>query len=271
MTTPETEAPHVDRPSPARMYDYFLGGFHNFAVDREAAEVARQAYPHIALGMRANRSFLRRAVRYLVEAGIDQFLDLGSGIPTVGNVHEIAQRVNPEARVAYVDSEPIAVAHSSTILKGNPRATAVLGDVREPEAVLTNPDVRALLDLDRPLAVLMVAVLHFVPDSDDPAGVVAAYRDAMPSGSYLAISHGSADGLPAEASTGVGGVTAVYQNTTNPVTLRSQEEIAALFAGLDLVEPGVTHVLRWHPDRDDEEDPADARWVSGFVGIGRRQ
>jgi hypothetical protein len=260
-------SPDVERPSPARMYDYFLGGSHNFAVDRRAAEAARRAYPRIAAGMRANRSFLRRVVRHLVASGIDQFLDLGSGIPTVGNVHEIAQRANPDARVVYVDNEAIAVAHSRSILEGNDRAIAIQADLRDPEAVLGNPQVRDLLDFTRPVAVLLVAVLHFVPDSDDPAGIVAAYRDAIPQGSYVAISHGSTEGLPVAASSGVGGVTAVYDRSTNPITLRSREEIAALFAGLDVVEPGVVHVLRWRPDRDDEEFD---EWISGFVGLGRK-
>lgn len=153
-----------DTPSVARMYDYLLGGFHNFAIDREAAERVKRIYPDIALGMQANRAFLRRVVNFLLARGIDQFLDIGSGIPTVGNVHEVAERINPAARIVYVDSDPMAVAHGEVILQGNTHATVIQADARRPEKILNDPKVKYLLDFQRPVGVLIVALLHFIPD-----------------------------------------------------------------------------------------------------------
>lgn len=251
----------VDRPSAARIYDYLLGGSHNFAVDREAAARLLQGFPRAAEGSRTNRAFLRRAVRHLIDQGVDQFLDLGSGIPTVGSVHEIAQRAHPGARVVYVDFDPIAVAHSQTILAGNADAAVLAADLADPEQVLAHPTVRGLLDFDRPIAVLMVAVLHFI--AGDVSGIVAAYRRAVPAGSYLVISHGSQEGLPAGE---VEALREVYRRTTNPANPRSRAEIADLFAGMDLVEPGVVQVSDWHPDPE-LGDPA---CVWGFGGVARK-
>src|SRR5689334_8693366 len=180
-----------ERPNVARMYDYFLGGSHNFAVDRKAAAAVLAAVPGIRALARQNRNFLRRAVQYLAHQGVRQFLDLGSGIPTVGNVHEIAQRDAPGSRVVYVDIEPVAVSHSRTLLEDNPDTAVAQLDLRRPDQVLDSPEVRDLLDLTRPVAVLAVAVLHFLPDSDDPAGVLARYRDAVAPGSRLVVSHAS--------------------------------------------------------------------------------
>jgi SAM-dependent methyltransferase len=177
----------LDRPSAARVYDFYLGGFHNFAADREMGRQAVQMWPDLPEIMRPNRGFLRRAVEFLVDARVRKFLDLGSGIPTVGNVHEVAQRRAPDTKVVYVDNDPVAVEHAQAILAGDDRTTVVHADLRDPDAVLGDPAIRALLDLSRPIAVLMVAVLHFVPDEDDPAGLVARFRDAVPAGSYLAL------------------------------------------------------------------------------------
>jgi len=253
----------LDRPSAARMYDYYLGGSHNFAVDREAAKAVEAIYPGMAGAARANRSFLRRAVRYLLDQGVDQFLDLGSGIPTVGNVHEIAQQTNPAARVVYVDAEPVAVAHSTALLEDNPLATAVHADLRDPDAVLGHDGVRQVLDFTRPIGVLMVAVLHFVPDSDDPCGVVARYRDALPSGGYLAISHGTLEGIPEDGLDDTERVQAIYRRTDSPLVLRSHAEVTGFFTGLTLVEPGVVALPEWRPDSDDA-------YISAYVGVGRK-
>ncbi|MFD9733799.1 SAM-dependent methyltransferase [Umezawaea sp. NPDC059074] len=253
----------LTRPSVARMYDYFLGGSHNFAVDRETAKAIEKIYPGMAGAARANRDFLRRAVRYLAGEGIDQFLDLGSGIPTVGNVHEIAQQVNPDSRVAYVDVEPVAVAHSIALLAKDPLTVAVQADLRDPDAVLANQEIRALLDFDRPIAVLLAAALHFVPDSDHPHAAVARYRDAVVPGSYLAISHGSLDGVPQDSVTSGERVQAVYQRTDAQLVLRSAAEIARFFDGLDLVDPGVVLLPEWRPDSDDA-------YISAYVGVARK-
>lgn len=258
----------VEQPSVARMYDYFLGGAHNFAVDREAAQQAMRAYPSVVAGARANRSFLGRAVRFLAAQGVDQFLDLGSGIPTAGNVHEIAQRTNPDARTVYVDNEPVAVAHSATMLAEDPNSVAIEADLRQPAEVLDHPAVRRMLDLDRPVAVLAVAVLHFVPESDDPGGILAGYRDAIPAGSFLGLSHGSLDGLPESALNAGGSVRAIYSDTATPITVRSKARITELFAGFELVEPGVVLVMDWRPDPGKPEEPDP--WVSIYAGLGRK-
>ncbi|MBW4720235.1 SAM-dependent methyltransferase [Saccharothrix obliqua] len=253
----------LNRPSAARMYDYFLGGSHNFAVDREAAKAVERIYPGMSGAARANRSFLRRAVRHLLDRGVDQFLDLGSGIPTVGNVHEIAQQANPDARVVYVDVEPVAVAHSTALLANNPNATVIQADLRSPKSVLEDETARAVLDFDRPIGLLMVAVLHFVPDSDEPHNVVAEYREALPPGSYLAISHGTLEGVPLEGVEDTERVKAIYRRTDSPLVLRSRGEITAFFTGLDVIDPGVVPLSEWHPDS------ADA-YISAYVGIGHK-
>ncbi|MFD0203926.1 MULTISPECIES: SAM-dependent methyltransferase [Saccharothrix] len=253
----------LDRPSAARMYDYFLGGSHNFAVDREAAKSVEQIFPGMSGAARANRSFLRRAVRYLLSQGIDQFLDLGSGIPTVGNVHEIAQQTNPEARVVYADVEPVAVAHSTALLAGNPRASAIQADLRDPDSVLGNEEVRAMLDFDRPIGLLMVAVLHFVPDADDPHAAIARYREVLAPGSYVAISHASWDGVSQEGRESGEQVNAIYRKTDSPLVLRTGVEVAAFFDGLEVVEPGVVPLSEWRPDSDDA-------YISAYAGVGRK-
>ena len=236
----------VTRPSVARMYDYYLGGSHNFEADRAAAKQVEQIFPGIAHSAGANRSFLRRAVRHLVAQGVDQFLDLGSGIPTVGNVHEIAQQDNPDARVVYVDFEPVAVAHANALLADNPHAIALQADLRTPSKVLKG--ALEVLDPDRPVAVLIIAALHFVPDSDDPYGAAAEYMAAFPSGSYLAITHATHDNLTPQEREEAKQVMAVYRNTDNAISVRSHAEVVRFFDGMDVLEPGVVPVNEWRPD-----------------------
>lgn len=261
------EAVDIDRPSPARIYDYHLGGGHNFAVDREVAEKIAALMPELPLIMRANRAFLLRAVRVLVEAGIRQFLDLGSGIPTIGNVHEIAQGADPAARVVYVDSDPVAVAHSRALLSGNDNTGVVHADLRDVRAVLEAPEVARLIDLARPVGVLMVAVLHFVPDRDDPAGIVAAYRDAVPSGSCLVLSHGAAS-EDSHAPVGSSEALKTYSRGVTETTLRTRAEVTAMFDGFELVDPDVVYVTRWRPwPTPDGSEPAP---LAQLVGVGRK-
>ncbi len=236
----------VTRPSVARMYDYYLGGSHNFEADRAAAKQVEQIFPGVAQSAQANRSFLRRVVRHLVMEGVDQFIDLGSGIPTVGNVHEVAQHDNPSARVVYVDFEPVAVSHSNALLADNPNATALLADLRNPASVLES--AREVLDSSRPVAVLLVAALHFVPDSDDPYGSVAQYMEAFPSGSYLVITHGTQDGITPEEKAQADKIMQVYRNADNQVTMRSHAEVSRFFEGMVMLEPGVVPVNDWRPD-----------------------
>ena len=253
----------LTRPNAARIYDYVLGGANNFGVDREFAKNVLMAVPDAQVQAQQNRSFLRRAVAYLAGQGVRQFLDLGSGIPTVGNTHEVAQRIAPGAKVLYVDNEAVAVAHSELILQDNPDADILRADITDPGSVLDHPRTRALLDFDQPVGVLMFAILHFVPDTANPWGLVGAYRDATVPGSYLAMSHGTADHRPDEMGTLVN----QYQQTANPVSLRTHAEVARLFDGYELVEPGVVLGPMWRP----EVEPSGGEQVSViYGGIGRK-
>jgi hypothetical protein len=262
---PEWAPAGVDltKPSAARMYDYYLGGAHNFAVDRELAGKALALVPDGQLIAQANRAFLHRAVRYLLSQGIRQFVDIGSGIPTAGNVHEIAQKADPEARVLYIDHDPIAVAHSELILRDNPGARVLEADLRRPQDILDAPILTELLDLSQPVAVLMVSVLHFVSDSDRPQETIARFHDLLSPGSYLVISHGTGEGRRSESAQ----VKKLYASTSTPLTYRSREQIAALFEGWDLIEPGVVWVPEWRPDWPDDVglDPASST-VAAAVG-----
>ena len=226
----------LDRPTPARMYDYFLGGKDNFAVDREAAEKVKQAIPNTYEIVWENRLFLQRAVRHLAEMGIDQYIDLGTGLPTQGNVHEIARQALPRARVVYVDNDPIVLAHGRGLLAGSPGTTVITADMRDPHAILGNTDLRALIDFSRPVAVLFVAVLHFITDSEDPAGIIKAFRGVMAPGSYLVLSHLTTDGPPSAA---VARTVEVYEKATSPIVFRTREQIAQLFDGFTLQRPGL--------------------------------
>ncbi|WP_370591469.1 SAM-dependent methyltransferase [Saccharopolyspora montiporae] len=253
----------VDKPNIARMYDYFLGGSAHFAVDRQAAEDLLQAFPGNTAWAHINRAFLGRAVRELTARGVDQFLDLGSGIPTKGNVHEIAQSVNPAARVAYVDVEPVAAHHARQLLRGDSASTVTQADVRDPQQVLAAPGVGELLDFDRPVAVLAVAILDII-EVADPAALVASYRDACAPGSAFVLSHSAQ--LQA-SDTEWSGAREVFAATTTPhVQTRSRVEIAGLLAGYEVLEPGVVPSALWRPDREVSEQEA-AR-SNGYAAVG---
>ncbi|MEJ3744748.1 SAM-dependent methyltransferase [Actinomycetes bacterium KLBMP 9797] len=249
----------------ARAYDYLLGGSHNFAADRELARQIVQVLPDAKQQARVNRAFLHRAVRFALDQGIRQFLDLGSGIPTVGNVHEIAQKVDPEARVAYVDIDPVAVAHSRQILSDNPYATVIREDLAHPDAILTHPDVRGLLDFDRPVALLMVAVLHAVRDESDPYGAVARLTDALAPGSLLVIAHATHESRPEEYRK----LMEMSRHTTTPLAMRTHAEILRFFDGFEFVEPGLVWVPTWRPESD-EDVPAQPEMSVNYGGVGRK-
>jgi SAM-dependent methyltransferase len=256
----------LERPSAARVYDYYLGGSHNYAVDRALGRRVIGLRPDIPRIARANRSFLRRAIEYLVGAGMRQFLDLGSGIPTAGNVHEIAQRFAPAARVAYVDIDPIAVAHSRTVVAGDDRVAVVHADLCAADLVLSDPDVRALLHLDQPVAILMTSVLHFLADADEPRSVVAQYRDATVPGSYLVVSHAArrgADPDPAGAE-----ILAAYDRAGATLTPRTEADLLALFDGYELVEPGLVALEHWRPEPFDAAAAGDAARTCFRAGVG---
>ena len=253
---------NMELPSAARVYDYLLGGAHNFAADRAVGEKVLQALPngrHIAS---SNRAFLRRAVLYMIEQGITQFLDLGSGIPTVGNVHEVAQEANPMCRVVYVDNDEVAVAHSQLILEGNENATVVAADLCQPATVLGEPAVKQLLDFSTPIGLLMVAVFHFVPDEKDPLSILGGYRDALPASSLLALSHLTADQMPV----GMAAVVEAMRNSRNPMYFRSYDAVLAMFDGFELVEPGVVDAPEWQR----EPDCYDTGPEGVYVGLGRK-
>ncbi|MGH3896704.1 MAG: SAM-dependent methyltransferase [Pseudonocardiaceae bacterium] len=253
-------------PNAARVYDFWLDGAHNFAADRDMADKIQKAVPAARDGARINRSFLRRAVLFMVDSGIRQFLDIGSGIPTVGNVHEIAQRADPECRIVYVDKEPIAVAHSEMLLGGNDRASMIQANLHNVDDVLDHPQTKRVLDFDQPIGLLMLWVLHFVPDSWDPAGIMARYRDRLTPGSYLAITHVTTDGNPP----GQAETVQLYKNTPDPVYFRSREEVLRLFAGFELVEPGLVGSAFWRPSGPgDISESAEMNTVS-YGGVGRK-
>ncbi|MFH9060962.1 SAM-dependent methyltransferase [Streptomyces coeruleorubidus] len=256
----------ISVPSVSRMYDYYLGGSHNFEVDREAARRAMEFMPGLPKIMQANRAFMRRAVRYAADQGISQFLDIGSGIPTFGNVHEVAQAARPGARVVYVDHDPVAVAHSQAVLQGNDEADIVAADLRKPQEILRSPEVERLIDLNQPVALLLVAILHFVEDEDDPYGAVAELAEALAPGSLLVLTHASYEGIPLPPER-AGGAVNVYQDIRSPLIMRSREEIARFFKGYDMVEPGLVAMPRWRPDTAPEDE--DPYAFSGFAGVGR--
>jgi SAM-dependent methyltransferase len=256
----------TERPSAARMYDYYLGGSHNFAVDRELAEKLLAVLPEGVYIARANRAFLRRAVRYCVGQGVRQLIDIGSGIPTVGNVHEVAQQAAPDARVVYVDIDPVAVEHSRYLLTGNELAAAVQADLREPGTILDHPGVRGLVDLGRPVAVLLVAVLHFVSDDEEVARILATLRDRVAPGSFLVVSHATHEGWPEET----GQITEMYRRSVTPLKTRTTEEVRRLFDGWTPVDPGVVPGPEWRPEPDGPEEAPPIR-TSVIAGVGRKE
>jgi hypothetical protein len=257
-----------DIPSSARMYDYFLGGKDNYPSDREAGERAIAMMPPgtVQGAARQNRKFLGRAVRYLVqEAGIRQFLDIGTGMPTMGPVHEVAQALAPESRVVYVDHDPVVIAHAVDMLQANDLTAILKHDLREPDVILGDKDLASLLDLSQPVAVLLVAILHFVEDASDPRGIVTRLMDAVPPGSYLAISNATTDNHPGWAQ-----VTGVYSKATSTLCNRTRDEVAALFEGYDLVEPGIVMLHDWHPELGVTEEEDTNGGSICWCGIARK-
>jgi hypothetical protein len=253
----------VDRANVARVYDALLGGSHNFAADRDVANALAAIDPAVRDAARANRAFLRRAVRFLVDAGIRQFLDIGSGVPTEGNVHEIAQAIAPDSHVVYVDTDPVAIAHSRSILAGNDRATIVQADLRDPAAILSHPEVKRLIDLDRPVALLLLAVLHFVTDDEAPGDLVRRVMAALPRGSYLTISHGTMDGRSTQVADAV---EKLYSRASAPGRPRERAAVEAFFDGFELLDPGLVHIPLWRPDGPDIlSDHPEQSW--GYAGM----
>ncbi|SOB80483.1 SAM-dependent methyltransferase [Streptomyces sp. 1331.2] len=259
------EGTDLDKPNAARVYDYYLGGSHNFEVDREMARKAIGLWPELPQIMRSNRAFLRRAVTYLAERGVTRFLDIGSGIPTFGAVHEIARTIRPESKVVYVDRDPVAVAHSRLLLEGDPASAVVQADLRDLDDLLAHPEVVELVAAGEPVAVLLVAVAHFVSDDEDPWKLIGVLRDALPPGSALVLSHASLEGRPDQAEDHQ----KLYRMTPTPLTMRTREQITAMFAGFELVEPGVVYLPQWRPDQPHTVGEHPER-MAGVAGVGIR-
>jgi hypothetical protein len=250
-------------PNVARMYDYYLGGKDHFPADREAAEQILRIIPEARLAARANRAFLGRAVRHLAQAGVRQFIDIGTGLPSQGAVHEVA---GEGAKVVYVDIDPVVLVHARAMLDSED-TVAIQGDVRKPQEILDHPDTRRLIDFDQPVAILLVAIMHFVQDSEGPHEIIRTLREAMAPGSYLVMSHGASDSRPDAVDEG----TKVYSKATSPLVLRDRDGIASLFEGFELLEPGLVWLPEWRPDDGDTIDFLDDPTAAlGLCGVGRK-
>jgi SAM-dependent methyltransferase len=243
------ESPALDPsvPNVARMYDYMLGGKENYASDRAAVARLIEMAPAVPTFARLNRAFLHRAVRLVAGQGVSQFLDVGAGLPTQESVHEVARTMNPAARTVYVDNDPVVAAHSRALLGSTPGVAFALGDIRHPASLLADRTVTGLLDLSQPVCVLLLAILHFVTDDEDPARLVAAIRDALAPGSYLIVSHGTAHGAPPQVAARSGEASRVYDNATSRITYRDPAQVSQFLKGFSLVEPGLVHILQWRP------------------------
>jgi hypothetical protein len=267
----EVLVPQVDvsRPHSARMYDYYLGGKDHFAADRELAEKVLAGMPSVRTAARENRAFLGRAVRFLAaEAGIRQFLDIGTGLPTSNNVHEVAQSVEPSARVVYADNDPLVLTHAWALLTSSPqgRTAYVQADLRDPESILASPRLREVLDLSQPVALILAGVLHFIPDEDRPAEIIATFLGSLAAGSYLVASHTTTEYDPE----GWARIQRQYAGRGIPGQARDSDEFARLaFSGLDLVPPGVVIVSEWRPDKPGPHPPPAEVSVCG--GVARKQ
>jgi hypothetical protein len=266
MGTPDFPPPggiDTSTPTVARMYDYYLDGKNNFQADRDAVDKVEAAMPIRQLAQE-NRAFLRRAVRYMARQGIDQFLDIGSGLPTVGNTHEIAQEINPDARVVYVDNDPVVLTHGRALLATDGNTTVVTADMRRPDDVLKNAETTRMIDFNRPVGVMLVAMIHFIKDEDRPR-IMGHLRDALPSGSYVTASQGTTEGNSLDS---VAQVEDVYRHTPTPIYFRDHAGVAAFFDGLELVEPGLVTLDAWRPDPADPGPSQATKWMLG--GVGRK-
>ncbi|WP_207944611.1 SAM-dependent methyltransferase [Actinomadura rubrisoli] len=254
----ERVPPGIDptKAHPSRRYNYWLGGKDNFAVDRESAEMVASAFPTVGLAARENRAFLKRVVGYLAgEAGIGQFLDIGTGLPSAGNVHEVAQAIEPTSRIVYVDNDQVVLVHARALLTSAPegRTAYIEADLRDPDRILADPDLRRTLDMTRPVALMLVATMHFIVDEDDPYGIFARLVSALPSGSHVVMTHATSDHLTPEQY-------AVSEEANKrsgvPFRLRGSDEFARFFGGLELLPPGITSVVEWRPDVPEADRPS---------------
>jgi len=252
-------------PNVARMYDYCLGGKENYAQDREAARLVLGAAPDLPLAALENREFLKRALHFLVtEAHLSQFIDIGPGLPTQGNVHQIVRQYDPAAHVVYADNDPVVLAHGRSLLQQLPGVSIIQGDIRRPEAVMADPELRALIDCSRPVGLCLSLILHFMTDAEDPYRSVARLRDVLCPGSYLVLTHVTGD----ERDIGtISQVTTVYHDATAPLVPRPRDAVTKLFDGFELVEPGVVFTSQWRPTAE-YYAAGGTRWA--YAGVGRK-
>jgi SAM-dependent methyltransferase len=264
QSPPTEQAPagiDVTVPSVARIYDFLIGGKDNYAADREVARKLIEAAPGLGSDNTSHRAILHRGVRFLVEQGVRQFVDLGSGLPTAQNTHQVAQEIAPETNVVYVDNDPIVLAHGRALLAENSRTTVITADLREPKSVLDHPDLRRLIDLDQPVGLMLLGVIHHVNDDADPAGLVRAYLDALPSGSWLFLTHFLHTGPESEQ------LERVMQGSHKSGRFRERDEIAAYFEGLEMVDPGLVYIALWRPEEpvDEANLTVEERMIVGAI------
>jgi hypothetical protein len=255
---------------PARRYNYWLGGKDHFQADRDSGDAIARMFPTIRVAALENRAFLRRAVSYLVaEAGIRQFLDIGTGIPTANNTHEVAQALAPESRVVYVDNDPIVLVHARALLTSSPEGATdyIDADLRQPDKILGDPALTQTLDLSKPVALTLIAVMHFVLDQDDPYGAVGTLVDALPSGSYVAITNTTTDFMPPQIAADA--ITASTTRRYGDIRFRSKDEVAQFFTGLELVEPGIVCITEWRAEGEPQPRPGIAD-VSTYGAVARK-
>jgi hypothetical protein len=269
----EQAPPGVDPaiPSPARLYDYYLGGTHNYQADRDAAERIRKVLPELTTGAWANRGFHQRAARWIAQRGVTQFIDIGSGLPTVGNTHQAVTKVRADAHVVYVDNDPVVLAHGAELLAGTSTATLIRADLRDPGEVLGHPALRQLIDFSQPTGLLMTWVLHFVSDASDPWRLLTRYLDALAPGSYLALSHVTSHAVPPRT---IDLIQEIYRNATENIYFRPKADIERFFDGLDIVppydsaQPTVTHVGLWDCEDPEVADDDGSHW--SYCAVARR-
>jgi hypothetical protein len=256
------------KPSASRVYDLYLGGTHNYPIDRAFVERALQICPFVPDMAHQNRGFLRRAVQFALDSGIRQLVDIGSGVPTVGNVHEVAHEIAPETRVVYVDNDTEAVVTAQEMLKDSTVATAIPADLMYPDSILDHPETTRLIDFGQPIGLLMVAVFHFVSPNDSPHTLLRSYLDRLAPGSYVALSHGTVDEATPIAREQLQNLEREYGSTSNPLYLRTRDEFTQLFDGLDVVEPGVAYAADWRNTQPiDQHDPARPCF---YAAVGRK-
>ena len=256
----------MDEPSIARIYDYLLGGYHNFEIDRQLADMSLQIYPDMALASQVSRAFLRRVVNYLLDQGITQFVDIGSGIPTLGHVHEIAQRRDPENRVVYIDIDPVAIAHSKAILRESPHTLVFQADARDPQTIFERIRAEAALDFSKPVAVLFIALLHFIVDDDEVRQLIREYSSRLAPESYVVVTHGTYENAPSGVAEGLMNLSSKSRHS---MLYRSRDDIATLFPKMEIVEPGIVPTPLWHPEGPEDLFLDQPERSLAYAGVAR--